>query len=374
MSPLGSSRPAQTPEFARSYPNLNSVEFPSLHHHTPTMASVFVSGATGYIAQHICKMLLAKGYKVVGTVRTPQKGEHLAKLFQTDNFVYEVVPDVQTQGAFDAALQKHPEVTVFMHTASPFHFNVTDVEKDLLFPAVHGTQNALSAILAHGKQVRNVVVTSSYAAISTAALEGDASHTNTEESWNNITWEESKTSPHMGYRGLKKFAEKAAWDFVAEKKPPFVITYVNPVFVFGPQAFDSEVKDNLNTSAEMVNSLLALKPDSPVPAAKGGFVDVRDVAKAHLVAFEKNLPNQRLLLAAGRFCGQDFLDVVNANFPSLQGKLPVGEPGAGAKVNAAMCTIDASKTKEILGFPLIDLKTSVVDTIAQILKNTKSNL
>lgn len=335
--------------------------------------TVFVSGATGFIAQHIDKLLLEKGYKVVGSVRSESKGEHLAKLLNSPNFSYEIVPDVETAGAFDEALKKHPEVSVFLHTASPFHFKATDIEEELLKPAVNGTKNALAAIKKYGSQITNVVVTSSYAAISTAGKETDPSHINNEESWNEITWEDSKKDSFSGYRGSKKFAEKAAWDFVAAEKPSFTINYVNPSFVFGPQAFDSEVKDSLNTSSEILNNLLKLSPDSPVPPVKGGFVDVRDVAKAHLVAFEKPISNQRLLLNSDRFSGQDLLDVLNADFPELKGKIPVGEKGAGKAVNDALCKIVNDKTREILGFQLLDLKTTVGDSIKQIInaKGTK---
>lgn len=331
-------------------------------------ASVFISGATGFIAQHIDKLLLEKGYKVVGTVRSEAKGEHLSKLLNSSNFTYEVVPDVEKAGAFDEALKKHPEVTVFLHTASPFHFKATDIEEELLKPAVNGTKNALQAIKKYGPQIKNVVVTSSYAAIGTAAKELDPSEIVTEETWNQITWEEAKKDPISGYRGSKTFAEKAAWDFVAEEKPNFVINYVNPSFVFGPQAFDSEIKDSLNTSSEILNKLLELTPESDVPVTKGGFVDVRDVAKAHLVAFEKSISNQRLILNADRFAGQDLLDALNAEVPELKGKIPVGKPGAGKEVTGALSKIDNSKTREILGFPLIDLQTSVGDSVKQIIK------
>lgn len=339
----------------------------------PMTTTVFVSGATGFIAQHIDKLLLEKGYKVVGTVRSAAKGDHLSKLLNSPNFSYEIVPDVEKVGAFDEALKKHPEVTVFLHTASPFHFKATDVEEELLKPAVNGTKNALSAIQKYGPQITNVVVTSSYAAVSTAEKELDPSHVVTEESWNEISWEDAKKDPVAGYRGSKKFAEKAAWDFVAAEKPKFTINYVNPSFVFGPQAFDSEVKDNLNTSSEILNQLLKLTADSPVPAVKGGFVDVRDVAKAHLVAFEKPIANERLILNADRFTGQDLLDVLNAEFPDLKGKIPVGEKGAGAGIIKTLSKIDNSKTKELLGFPLIDLSTTVSDSIKQIInvKGTK---
>lgn len=329
--------------------------------------SVFVSGATGFIAQHLVKLLLEKGYKVVGTVRSESKGTHLSKLLNSANFSYEIVPDIEPEGAFDEALKKHPEVTVFLHTASPFHFKATNSEEELLKPAVNGTKNALKAIEKYGPQIKKVVVTSSYAAISTAEKEGDASHTNNEDSWNEISWEEAKKDAYAGYRGSKKFAEKAAWDYVAEEKPKFVINYVNPSFVFGPQAFDSELKDNLNTSSEILNGFLKMKPDSKVPGTRGGFVDVRDVAKAHVVAFEKNLSNERLLLNAGRFAAQDILDILNEKFSALKGKIPEGKPGAGKAVNDRMCKIVNDKTKQILGFQLIDLETTVYDSVKQIL-------
>lgn len=329
--------------------------------------TVFVSGATGFIAQHIVRTLIEKGYSVIGSVRSAAKGDHLAKLLNSPSFSYEVVADVQAEGAFDEALKKHPEVTVFLHTASPFHFKATDIEKELLMPAVRGTENALKAIKEFAPQVTKVVVTSSYAAISTMEYENDPKHVNDESSWNLTTWEESKENAVMGYRGSKKFAEEAAWNFVKNEKPNFTLNCVNPSYVFGPQAFDSEVKDDLNTSLEIINSFLKLTPDSPIPAARGGFADVRDVAKAHLVAFEKPIANERLLLSSERFCAQDVLDVLNEKFPLLRGKIPVGEPGTGHLINDAMCQIVNDKTRSILGFPLMDLKTSVYDSVKQIL-------
>ena len=105
--------------------------------------SVFVSGASGYIAQELVKQLIQKNYKVVGTVRSNEKGDSLkenlkAAGLQSENFSYEIVKDIAVEGAFDEALKAHPEVTIFLHTASPFHFNVTDVEKELLLPAING--------------------------------------------------------------------------------------------------------------------------------------------------------------------------------------------------------------------------------------------
>lgn len=331
--------------------------------------SVFVSGATGYIAQHIVQQLLAKGYKVVGTVRSASKGDKLKENLKSENFSYEIVEDIGVKGAFNEALKAHPEVTVFLHTASPFHFNTTDAEKDLLLPAREGTKNALEAIKEFGPQIKRVVVTSSYAAIFTLEKERDPTVTFNEKSWNEISWEAAKENALTGYVGSKKFAEEAAWDFVKAEKPNFVLSTVNPVFVFGPQAFDSEVKGTLNTSAEIINQILKLSPTDPVPDTTGAYIDVRDVARAHLVAFEKKeAENERLILSDARFSSQMILDIVNEKFAKeVSGKVPVGKPDTGLEQTKNMAIIDNKLSKEILGFKFIDLEKTVVDTIQQIL-------
>lgn len=328
---------------------------------------VYVSGATGFIAQHIIKSLIAANYRVVGSVRLVAKGDGLRQAFG-DKFEYEIVEDIKKAGAFDESLKKHPEVLVFLHTASPFHYQ-GDPDKDLMLPAVEGTKNALAAIKQYGPNVKRVVITSSYAAIADALKESDASATITEDSWNEISWDDAKKDVINGYRGSKTFAEKAGWDFVKHEKPQFDISFVNPSFVFGPQAFAEGAKrEHLNTSSEVINKILSLGPNDPIPPNKGGWVDVRDVAKAHLVAFEKEeTKNQRLLLNTGRFSCQSIIDILNDNVPQLKGQLPVGEPGSDKKVIATLAKVDNSKTLALLGYELIDLKTSILDTVSQIM-------
>ncbi|CUM68318.1 uncharacterized protein PRCAT00006040001 [Priceomyces carsonii] len=333
--------------------------------------TVLVTGATGFIAQHIVVELLKNGYFVIGTVRSKEKGERLQSLLDSESFQYEVVTDIQKEDALDEVINKHPQISIALHTASPFHFKSNDPEKDLLLPAVNGTKNALK-LFKKSINITRVVVTSSYAAIAPAKKEIDHSFTISELTWNDVTWEEALTNPISGYRGSKTFAERAAWDFTAEEKPDFVLTTVNPGFVFGPQAFDSDVRETLNTSSEVINSVIKLKEGDDIPAFKGCFVDVRDVAQAHLVAFEKeSTKNKRLLMSAGRFCTQDILDILRSNFPSLKAKLPAGEVGSGPSVTATLAKIDNSKTKELLGFNLILLEKSVIDSLSQILEAKK---
>lgn len=337
------------------------------------MVSVYVSGASGFIAQHVVKQLIEKQYKVVGSVRTEEKGELLAKRFGP-LFTFEVVKDISKTGSFDESLKKHPEVTVFLHTASPFFLNAVDVERELLEPAVEGTKNALSSIKNYGPQIKHVVITSSFAAVKNAAHDKDRDFVLTEESWNPITREEGLSNPGLGYLASKTFAEREAWDFVKENKPNFTLATINPTFVFGPQAFDDDIKDSLNTSAEVINNLLKLKQTDSIPESQSGYIDVRDVAKAHLTAFEnKQLYNQRLVVFAGRYCSQMLIDIIHDKFPELSKQVPVGKPGTGQKFIKQFCGWNFKKTEEILGFKYITLEQCVVDSVEQILKARRSS-
>ena len=149
-------------------------------------ATVFVSGASGFIAQHVIKQLLEKGYIVVGSVRSESKGEILKKNFATDEFSYEIVEDLETVGAFDSALKKHPDVTIFIHTASPVAFQVNDNEKDIIIPAINGTVNVLQAIKSSAPKVEKVIITSS---IVTQLQIDDLSQTATEDTWSDISYD-----------------------------------------------------------------------------------------------------------------------------------------------------------------------------------------
>lgn len=331
------------------------------------MSSVYVSGATGFIAQHIVKDLIAKGYKVIGSVRSATKGDQLKLDVNSDNFTYEIVKDVAEPNAFDESLKKHPEIEYFMHTASPFHYNTNDVEKDLLIPAIHGTKNALNSIKKYGPQIKSVVITSSFAAVGKPDGTYTPTEPLTENSWYESTWETALSSPQLGYRASKLFAEKAAWEFMEKEKPNFTLNTVCPSFVFGPQAFTSGLnKEVLNTSSESINSYLKLKPTDPVPSGFGGYADVRDVSKAHIYAIEHDIKDFRFLIFADRWTGQIILDILNENFDQLKGKIPLGNPGTTREVLEPLAKVDASKTIGMIG-EFVSLKQSVIDSVAQIL-------
>ncbi|RCK54684.1 putative NADPH-dependent methylglyoxal reductase GRP2 [Candida viswanathii] len=326
--------------------------------------TVFVSGATGFIAQHIVKELLANGYKVIGSVRSEAKGEELTQSINSKDFSYVVVPDISAPGAFDEALKEHPEVTVFIHAASPVVFQIIDPKKDVLDPAIEGTKNVLSAIKQYGTNITRLVVTSSLAAV-TPGKDFDKNKTYTEEDWNPVTIEIGLSNPAKSYAASKTFAEKAVWDFVKNENPKFKVSTVLPTFVFGPQAYGIKDKSKLTSLSELLAGIFRSKAGDTYPEITGTLIDVRDVAKAHLVGFENDdAVNKRLVLVNVPYTPDLVAHTIKKNFPDFQG--PDGDLVKSDKlIEETVAKINTTKTKEILGFGLTPLETSIIDAYKQ---------
>ncbi|KAK6460303.1 osmotic stress induced protein [Scheffersomyces coipomensis] len=335
--------------------------------------TVFVTGATGYIAQHIILQLLKKGYHVIGQVRSVAKGEALEKDFSDKNFSFEIVEVLEKDGAFDVVLTKHPEVTVFLHTASPFTLEVEDNEKDMIIPAVNGTKNVLVSIKRFAPQIKRVVVTSSLlSAISFAELI-DPKFRGSEDDWHSVTLEEGKNGDlSAAYPASKKFAELAAWDFVKDEKPNFQLSTILPGSVFGPQAFESGVS-NLHLSAAMVAKVLKLKRDDAIPDIVSIAIDVRDIALAHILAFEKEeAAGQRIVGAAHRFIYSEIVDIIRRNFTEFDCQLPPTEKLPNNFYDKWV-KFDDVKSRKTLGIEYIPLEKTVIDSITQILDYNKKH-
>jgi nucleoside-diphosphate-sugar epimerase len=125
-----------------------------------------------------------------------------------------------------------------------------------------------------------------------------------ENDWNPITWEEAQsTDQHItGYRASKTFAEKAAWDFVQKESPHFDIITILPPLVFGPGEHDVTL-DSLNESNAQIWRIITGAKESKIPpTVVWRWVDVRDVAAAHVAAIDPSVRgNQRFLVSGGEF-------------------------------------------------------------------------
>ena len=85
---------------------------------TDNNTTVFVSGATGFIALHIVNDLLKAGYKVIGSGRSQEKNNSLLKKFNNNpRLSMEIVEDIAAPNAFDEVFKKHgKEIKIVLHT------------------------------------------------------------------------------------------------------------------------------------------------------------------------------------------------------------------------------------------------------------------
>ena len=173
---------------------------------------VLLTGANGFLGSHILSLLLKSSHSVRAIVRSQSKADQVRKDFPEAgaSLDFGIVPDITFPHAFDSVIQSQPPFDAVIHTASPYLYAVaSDNLKDFLEPAVKGTEEILKSIHSHAPSVKRVVMTSSMAAV----VDFDAGNNGkiyTEKDWNPTTWEEAvEGNLGTGYRGSKKFAEKA---------------------------------------------------------------------------------------------------------------------------------------------------------------------
>ena len=93
-------------------------------------------------------------------------GNYLQNLFKGEPVNYVIVKDIASESAFDNAVKSTPPFDTVVHTASLFHYNITDNKKDLLDAAINGTKGILKTIHQSANPVKRIVITSSIAALS----------------------------------------------------------------------------------------------------------------------------------------------------------------------------------------------------------------
>lgn len=318
---------------------------------------ILVTGASSFVGTHVIKTFLKNGYHVRGQVRNAGSAEKVRKAFPTagDTLTTVEVPDITVPGAFDEAVK---DVAGVIHCASPFVMQVEDNERDLLDPAVKGTNRILEAVASRAPQVKRVVITSSFAAILDPQQGLRPGYTYTEADWNPTTYDEAVQTPSgaVAYCASKAFAEKAAADFVATNKPGFTVSTVCPPMVYGPVEHDADLA-KLNTSIADIYRFMDGSTKEPGPTGFPTFADVRDVAEAHLRAYERDQPG-RYFITSGTFEYGDVCRVLREVLPDRKDKIPDPE----ATPRAEFYKVDNSKTGKELGMTFTSLHDSIRDT------------
>lgn len=206
-------------------------------------------------------------------------------------------------------------------------------------------------------------------------------------------------NPVLGYNVSKKLAEKAAWQFLKEAKPTFDITVINPDIIIGPmiqpvpgpqyvnETNKFAVYNFLNGTYTQIQCLgfpfyhfvsLLVQPCAIYSSYNVSFnvtncsqVDVRDVARAHILALTNPaVSDQRILLIAGLITPQLVANIIRKNFPDLRGRVLEGNPETIYPENVRPTGWNVSKSHEVFGkdWAYTDLETSVVETVKCLLK------
>lgn len=240
------------------------------------MPTAFVTGATGFLGYALARDLLERGYAVVALTRSGTLPGDLAargaKALRGD------LGDVAalTEGMRGASFVFHVAADVNMWRAR----RDSSVETNVV-----GTQNVAEAALRAG--VRRLIYTSSGSTIGKPLK-----YRGSEAPLADETAEYNLAPLDMVYPHTKWLGERAALS-AGDRGLDVVITH--PTAIFGPWDF----KHNLLPLFKAAQGRTPL----PVPRGVRTTCDVRDVARAHVVAAENASPGARYIL------GGDWLTV-----------------------------------------------------------------
>ena len=330
------------------------------------MDKVLVTGGSGFIGLHCIQQLLDQGYQVRTTVRSDSRQAEILKAMtehssHPENLDFVVADLLQDAGWEDAV----SDCKYVLHVASPFVLENPDDENELIKPAVEGTLRILNAC--KKSSVQKVVLTSSVAAIAYG-------HSKSKTLFDENDWSDTE-GDISAYSKSKTLAERAAWDFMQHLSDDekFELTVINPSAVTGPM-----LTNDIGTS----NSFIVQLASGAMPACPKihmGFVDVRDVAKAHIFAMTSSKANGQRIIASQKemFFAQASQVLKTAGY----GKAPTKEMPdflvrfmalfmkqlGGLKLSLGrIANLDRTKANDIFDWQFISADDSLVATAKQL--------
>lgn len=334
---------------------------------SPSEQTILVTGANGYIALHIVKQLLDRGYNIRGTVRSQKASDKVRTAFPQhwgSRLETAFVADLTRPECYADALDD--KVTGVIHAASPVHGVVEDNVRDMLDPAIKGATAILDAVSQMASSsCKRVLHLSSFSAMLDPAKGFRPGYIYTDNDWNPITFDEAVAISDRTdlYLASKSLSERAAWDWVSQKKPDFDLVCINPSMVLGPHLDKIESIKTTSTGA-MLWSIIDAEFIPQLLFA--GCVDVRDVAAIMVSALETPEAAGQRFLVAHHFDWQTVADVARECFPEATHRIPLGEPGTGrAKALEQMYQADGTKCVRVLGVKYRPFEETVRDSISE---------
>jgi dihydroflavonol-4-reductase len=328
------------------------------------MEKVLVTGATGFIGLHCIQQLLNQGYQVNGSLRSMDRKSEVIESLENNSTSVEHLSlfelDLMSDDGWDTAMEGCDYV---LHVASPFVLSNESLDF-FVKPAVEGATRALK--FAQKNNVKKVVLTSSFAAVGDTfdgTVSFDESH-----------WSDTTNDRMSHYSISKTLAEKAAWDYVKDNDVDFKLSVINPTAVIGP---------SLSKDIGVSNSLILRLLNGSMPALAKihiGYVDVRDVAKAHILAMTNSASDgERFIVSEKEMWLHESAQVlINAGHKAPSRVMPNWFLKIMAMFNGDMVTISkmagksrdchSTKAKDVLGWNPIPAEDSILETAKQLIE------
>ncbi|KAI0220625.1 hypothetical protein L0F63_005697 [Massospora cicadina] len=316
---------------------------------------VTVIGGSSYIGLHLVSQLLESGVKVNATTRSSTKAlEFLRQKHKDALHLFEA--NVLEKETLLESLKGSEAV---FHLAAPVKIQVKDSYEEMIRPAVEGTRNVLAACL-EVNSINTIIATSSVCTV-------HSRFPKVGYVYNEKDYYEADLKVDYPYIQAKIEAERCLWEFDHQHKDRFRVVGINPSFVFGPEFLGDEPNVTLNSPRSNLGKDL-LKPYltglvKEIPRGGVNSVDVRDVALAHLRAYENPNAIGRFIITAEFSTWEKMLTVMSEILQSTS--LPkVIEPIDSG--NWVPVTIDNAKSKTVLKMEYIPIHKSLKDFIHQL--------
>ena len=253
---------------------------------------LFITGATGFVGSHVARLAIEEGATIRCLARATSTLAHLPKEATV------VQGDLRRPESFAAALQG---CDALIHVAADYRLWVPD-PADMYKANVEGTRELLR--LAREAGVPRVVYTSSVATMG-FKTDGTVVDENTPVS-------EADMIGH--YKRSKWLAEQEA---IAAARAGQDVMILNPTTPIG--SHDTKPTPTGRILVDFLNKNFPAYVDTGL-----NLVDVREIARAHLVAVERGTPGERYILGGENLTLKQILDrlAVITGLPSPKHKVP----------------------------------------------------
>ncbi|MEO8700282.1 MAG: NAD-dependent epimerase/dehydratase family protein [Kofleriaceae bacterium] len=319
------------------------------------MTVLLVTGATGFLGEHLCRVLVEQGHTVRGLART--RSGVLADLG-----VEHVRGDVLEGPELDRALEG---VAAVFHLAGAVSRDPDDAQR-MMRLHVDGTRRVLDRMAAAG--VKRMILASTSGTIGVSKDEAILDETAPYAEEIVAGWP---------YYASKIYQERLAFEHGT--KLGIEVVAVNPSLLLGP---GDRRLSSTGDVRKFIKRKIPVVPDGGI-----NFVDARDAATATAAALDKGRAGERYLLGGPNWTMKNFFArlgrVANVAPPRL--KLPAkwnrwgatlveelyrhrGKEPPVERISVEMSEhywwIDSSKAERELGFAARDPQLTLVDTVA----------